>query len=223
MKKLLTTIALLVFACLVPSGSISAELELPSTAIFSRGPNEYAGDILEITKGRGATIAWYIQATKTEEVRVSIEYSCVAPLNQAYQLSFDGDDRFWNVIPTEGNEFSRAELGIFQIRAGLPILVMLVPPSGTKYPHPLRFRKLIIESATPGNLTRVQAMDTPVAPEASPGFGSKLLDLHPALSALDLRDEALTLRISGMKMRSENSFPSVGITFQNRSSPSKDN
>ena len=204
MKKHLTTVVFLALVCLFPVSAISAELDLPSTAIFSRGPNEFAGDVLEITKGRGATIAWYIQATKAEEVRVSIEYSCAAPLNQAYQLSFDGIDKFWNVIPTEGKGFSRTELGVFRVREGLPILVMLIPPSGTKYQHPLRFRKLIVESATPGNLTRVQAMETPAAPDSSPGFGSKLLELHPALSSLDLRDEALTLRISGMKMRSEN-------------------
>lgn len=179
-------------------------LDLPATEIFSKGPNGYQDDVLEITRGRGAIIGWYLQAKQEEEVRVSIEYSCAAPINQAYQLSFDGQDRFWNVKPTEGKAFSRAELGVFRMRAGVPILVLLVPPSGTKYQHPLRFRKLIVESATPGNLSRVPTPTAPATPAATPGFGSKLLALHPALSALDLRDEALTLRISGMKMRGPN-------------------
>lgn len=193
----------LVLTCLIPVNGFSAELDLPSTEIFAQGPNTYAGDVLEITKGRGATIGWYIHAKQEEDVRVSIEYSCAEPLNQDYQLSFDGHDTFWNVTPTAGETFSRAELGVFRVRGELPILVMLIPPSGTEYKHPVRFRKLIVESATPGNLTRVQTLEEPVAPTATPGFGAKLLALHPSLDAWDLRDEALTLRISGMKMRSE--------------------
>jgi len=195
---------LLVLTCLIPVSVVSAELDLPSTEIFSKGPNQYTDDVLEITKGRGATIAWYLHAKEEEEVRVSIEYSCSERLNQDYQLSFDGNDKFWKVPPTAGEAFSRAELGVFRVRKGLPILVMLIPPSGTKYKHPMRFRKLIVESDTPGNLTRVEALAEPAAPAPTPGFGSKLLELHPALDVLDLRDEALTLRVSGMKMRSEN-------------------
>jgi len=204
MKKRIATFVFFVLTCLIPVSVVSGELDLPSTGIFSKGPNQYTDDVLEITKGRGATIGWYLHAKKEEDVRVSIEYSCAESLNQSYQLSFDGIDKFWNVTPTTGKEFSRAELGVFRVREGLPILVMLIPPSGTKYKHPLRFRKLIVESATPGNLTRVQTLEEPAAPAATPGFGSKLVELHPALSVLDLRDEALTLRISGMKMRSEN-------------------
>jgi mono/diheme cytochrome c family protein len=208
MNKRITAIFISLLTGLTPVDVFSEEaphsLDLPSTQIFSKGKNEYKGDVLEITKGRGAIIGWYIQANKEEDVRVMIEYSCAAELNQAYQLSFDGKDRFWNVTPTKGEEFSRAELGVFKMRAGFPILVTLVPPSGTKYEHPLRFRKLIVESATPGNLSRVQSPVGPTAPASLPGFGAKLSALHPALSALSLRDEALTLRISGMKMRGEN-------------------
>ncbi len=204
MKNCLTVIAFLGLTCLLPAGAVAEELALPATDIFSKGPNVYQGDVLEITKGRGATIGWYIEAKKEEEVRVSVEYSCSAPLNQDYQLSFDGVDQFWKVAPTKGKEFERAELGVFQVREGLPILVMLVPPSGTKYKHPVRFRKLIVESSLPGNLTQVQALKGPSMPASSPGFGGKLSNLHPALSALDLRVKDLTLRISGMKMRSEN-------------------
>lgn len=191
-------------AFLVPRSLLAEEIDLPATDIFSKGPNVYKDDVLEITKGRGATIGWYLQAKQEEEVRVWIEYSCSAPLNQDYQLSFDGQDRFWKVAPTEGKEFLRAELGQFRIRKGLPVLVLLVPPSGTKYEQPVRFRKLIIESTIPGNITRVKELQPPVAPAASPGFGAKLEELHPGLSAQDLRDEELTLRVSGMKMRSEN-------------------
>ena len=82
----------------------SHSLDLPSTQIFSKGPNEYKDEVLEITRGRGALIGWYIRAKKEEGVRVTIEYSCAAKLNQAYQLSFDGQDKFWNVTPTQGKE-----------------------------------------------------------------------------------------------------------------------
>ncbi len=128
----------------------SPALDLPATRIFSKGPNVYAGEVLEITKGRGAIIGWYVQAKQSEEVRVSIEYACAKPLNQAYQLSFDGHDRFWDVSPTTGGGWSQAELGVFQIRAGLPLLVLLVPPSGTKYDHPLRLRKLVLKGTNAG-------------------------------------------------------------------------
>ncbi|MDF1754216.1 MAG: cytochrome c [Verrucomicrobiales bacterium] len=200
-------LAIISLVCLLPSIGINGELALPATGIFSKGPNQYKDEVLEITKGRGATIGWYIKAKKEEEVRVSIEYSCAAPLNQDYQLSFDGNDKFWKVIPTKDNAFSRVELGVFRIRPGLPVLVLLVPPSGTKYPHPLRFRKLIVEGSKPDNLSRIPTSEAaigPAAPTASSGFGAKLTELHPALSTLDLREEALTLRVSGMKMRGDN-------------------
>lgn len=190
--------------CLAFQNIRSEEIDLPATAIFAKGPNEYRGDVLEITKGRGATIGWYLEAKQEEKVRVWIEYSCSAPLNQDYQLSFDGNDTFWKVIPTAEKEFERADLGEFRIRKGVPILVLLVPPSGTKYDHPVRFRKLIVESENPGNIARVEQPEPPVAPAASPGFGTKLEELHPGLSAQSLRDEELTLRVSGMKLRGEN-------------------
>ena len=170
-KNSLSALAFFALTFLVPVSGISEELDLLSTDIFAKGPNAYNGDVLEITKGRGATIGWYINAKKAEEVRVSIEYACAAPLNQDYQLSFDGIDQFWKVVPTEGKDLKRVELGVFPIREGLPVLVLLVPPSGTKYKHPVRFRKLIVESKIPGNLTRVQAIKEPDAPVSSPGFG----------------------------------------------------
>jgi len=195
-----------VFAILLANGTpVAAEpsrtLDLPATMIFSKGPNEYDGDVLEITRGRGAILGWYVRASKEEEVRVSIDYACEKPLNQAYQLSFDGMDRFWDVVPTAKGERGRADLGTFRIRAGLPVLVFLVPPSGTKYPHPLRFRKLVLEGATVGNLSLLALPEEIDAPDAAPGFGEKLGGLHPALESIDLRDESLTLRISGMAMR----------------------
>ncbi len=78
---------------------------------------------------------------------------------------------------------------------------MLVPPSNRKYDHPLRFRKLVLEGTTPNNLALVNAPKEPGTPDATPGFGQKLTSLHPALAVRDLRDESLTLRISGMALR----------------------
>lgn len=178
----------------------SRTLDLPATMIFSKGPNEFAGDVLEITKGRGSVIGWYVRAGRGEEVRVFAEYSSEKPIDQAYQLSFDGVDRFWEVAPTAKGEWGSAELGSYRIRPGLPVLILLVPPSGTKYPHPVRFRKLVLEGATPGNLS-ILAQPELDAPDASPGFGEKLAGLHPSLEAADLRDESLTLLVSGMAMR----------------------
>ncbi len=185
----------------LPADEPSRTLDLPARAIFSKGPNEWNGEVLEITRGRGAIVGWYVSALREEEVTVSIEYECAKPLNQDYQLSFDGVDRFWEVPVTPGGEWSRVEVGTYHLRAGLPVLVQLVPPSGVKYGHPLRFRKLILEGETAGNLSLIETPKEPDAPDASPGFGQKLAALHPALEARDLRGEAETLRISGMAMR----------------------
>jgi cytochrome c len=196
---------LALFFCLatyfVITASPSLALDLPATMIFSKGPNEYAGDALQITKGRGANIGWYVQAEKSEEIEVFIEYACEKPLDQPYQLSFDGKDRFWEVPVTPKGEWSRAKLGSFQVRAGLPLLVMLVPPSNRKYDHPLRFRKLELSGGSEGNVTLITPPAEPAAPDAKAGFGQKLSGLHPALETRELRDEKLTLRISGMAMR----------------------
>ncbi len=179
----------------------SRSLDLPATAIFSRGPNQWDHDVLEITKGRGANLGWYVRANREEDVTVWIEYSCEKPLNQEYLLSFDGVDSFWEVTTTAEGVWGRENLGNYRLRAGLPVLMMLVPPSGPKYEHPFRFRKLVIEGATPGNLELMSAPEIPAAPVAAPGFGKKLDALHPALAARDLRWEGTTLRISGMAMR----------------------
>jgi hypothetical protein len=187
---------------LVPG--LAGELELPATAIFSKGPNDYRDEVLEITRGRGAIIAWYVMAEREETVTVSIEYQCEQPLNQEYQLSFDGMDSFWEVPTTPKGEWQRAKLGAYTMRAGLPILVQLVPPSGVKYKHPLRFRRLILEGERTGNLTFVKTLEEPLSPDARPGFGEKLSALHPALAFEDLRDETRTLRVSGMALRGAN-------------------
>ncbi len=179
----------------------SPELELPAKRIFSKGSNEYVEEVLEITKGRGANIAWYVQAAKAEEVEVFIEYGCEKALDQAYQLSFDGADRFWEVPVTKAGEWARVKLGTFQMRGGLPVLVMLVPPSNRKYDHPLRFRRLVVVGKTAGNLALVTMATDPAAPVATPGFGQKLGRVHPALEMRDLRDESKVMRISGMAMR----------------------
>ncbi len=179
----------------------SRTLDLPAHAIPAKGPNTWTGDVLEITRGRGATLGWYVAAQQAEDVTVSIEYACAEPLNQDYQLSFDGLDRFWTVLPTPAGAWGRATLGTFRLRAGLPVWVQLVPPSGRKYPQPLRFRKLILEGATPGNLALASAPPEPAAPDATPGFGKKLERIHPALAARDLRSDGTTQRISGLAMR----------------------
>lgn len=178
-------------------------IELPSTEIFSKGPNEIHDGVLEITRGRGAIIAWYVAAKETDEIVVSIEYSCSKPLNQEYQISFDGDNRFWEVEPTDADTWRRAELGTFRIRPGLPIYIQLTPPSGTKYEHPFRFGKLILEGNIAGNLERVLDYREPRMPDSNPGFGQKLAAVHPALTVKDLRADDQTMRISGMAMRSE--------------------
>jgi len=198
MKKL--GAILLLFVVAKASAADSHLLELPARGIFSRGVNEWDGEVLNITKGRGATIGWYISASKAEEVTVSIEYACARPLDQEYQISFEGQDRVWEVSVTEGNDWSRAQLGVFRTRPGLPMLVLLVPPSNRKYDHALRFRRLIIERPTAGNLTMAQPPETPAIPDATSGFGAKLTALHPALTARDLRGET-RWRISGMALR----------------------
>jgi putative heme-binding domain-containing protein len=197
----------LIFAlgCWVPISAQEPRLaiELPSTEIFSKGPNEIHDGVLEITRGRGAIIAWYVTAKETDEIVVSIEYSCTKPLNQEYQISFDGDNRFWEVEPTDADTWRRAELGTFRVRPGLPIYIQLTPPSGTKYEHPFRFSKLILKGSIAGNLERFLDYREPRIPDSNPGFGQKLAAVHPALTVKDLRAEDLTLRISGMAMRSE--------------------
>jgi len=182
----------------------SRSLDLPATMIFAEGPNRYDGEVLEIFQGRGSTIGWYVEAKRAEPVDVFVEYTCEAPLNQAYQLSFDGENRFWEVDPTLDESWQRAHLGTFTMRAGLPVLVLLVPPSQTKFSHPVRFRRLVLESETPDNLSLSGLPEPPVSPDGAPGFGEKLADLHPALVARDLRDESLTLRVSGLARRGGN-------------------
>lgn len=198
MKRLVCFLILLVAAATWAAESRS--LDLLARGIFSRGINKWDGDVLEIVKGRGATLGWYIAAQRAEDVTVSIEFTCPQPPEQEYQISFDGQDRFWTVPVTKDTNWNRAELGVFRTRPGLPLLVLLVPPSNRKYDQPLRFRRLILESQTAGNLTLAKAPEPPVLPDAAPGFGKKLTKMHPALTGTDLRDDTLR-QISGMAMR----------------------
>ena len=191
---------LLLFVIATAEAADSRTLELPARGIISRGVNEWDGEVLNITKGRGATLGWFIAAKRAEEVTVTIEYACPKPLNQEYHVSFDGQIRFWTVPVTKGTNWSRAKLGEFRVRPGLPVLVLLAPPSNRKYDHALRFNRLIIESRTPGNLSLAKPPEPPVQPDAAPGFGKKLTTMHPALAATDLRGET-HWRISGMAMR----------------------
>ncbi len=201
-SSLLVLSVVLLGCSLLVAEDAANRLDLNAKTIFSKGPNEWNGDVLEITRGRGAIIGWYVRARQAEEVTVFVEYSCAQPLNQAYQLSFDGEDRFWEVPTTPEGVFERVKLDSFRMRAGLPVLVMLVPPSGTKYSHPFRFRKLILESETPDNLTWIPRLKEPPTPDATPGFGRKLTQLHPALRTRDLRVADQTMRVTGMALRS---------------------
>ena len=198
MKRLIAL--LLPFLIATAEAADSRTLELPARGIISRGVNEWDGEVLNITKGRGATLGWFVAAKRAEEITVSIEYTCPKPLNQEYHVSFDGQIRFWTVPVTKGTNWSRAKLGEFRVRPGLPLLVLLVPPSNRKYDHALRFHRLILESRTPGNLTVSKPPEPPVRPDAAAGFGKKLTAMHPALTATDLRGET-HWRISGMAMR----------------------
>lgn len=202
-----TTARMLLCALLLTSCSTSSAnpptttLQLPAKAIFAKGPNTWNGDVLEITRGRGATIAWYVQAERAEDVDLSIEYSCEKELNQAYQLSFDGHDQFWQVPPTEKDKWQTVKLGTYSLRPDVPVLIMLVPPSGTKYAHPFRLRKLVLKGTLADNLSLLTDLQEPLAPDASPGFGQKLQALHPALQAAELQTGEGTVRVSGMALR----------------------
>lgn len=178
-----------------------ASLSLPARAISAKGSNQWNDDVLEITHGRGSTLGWYVHAEREEDVAVWVEYSCAAPLNQAYQLSMDGEDAFWEVPPTREGEWSEALLGTFRLRAGVPVWVQLVPPTGRKYGHPVRLRRLILRGKTPGNLTLRAAPEEPPAAVATPGFGKKLAALHPALALRDLAVDGVVLRVTGMALR----------------------
>ena len=90
-KFILLSVALLGIAGSPGRGAEASRfLDLPASAIFARGPNQWDHDVLEITKGRGANLGWYVKAYREEDVTVWIEYSCAHPLNQEYLLSFDG-------------------------------------------------------------------------------------------------------------------------------------
>ena len=41
-------------------------LELPATSIFSKGSNSWDGEVLNITKGRGSSIGWYVLGRELE-------------------------------------------------------------------------------------------------------------------------------------------------------------
>ena len=181
--------------------SSSHTLDLPARSIFSPGGNKWDGEVLEITKGRGATIGWYVSAQRAEEVTATIEFTCTKPLDQEYQISFDGQDRFWEVPVTDGEKWGRAELGVFSVRPELPVLVLLVPPSNRKYNHPVRFRRLILESRTARNLASAKPPEAPAILDTAPGFGQKQAALHPALAVRDLRAKDSVWRVSGMALR----------------------
>ena len=179
----------------------SRQLMLPATAIVAKGPNRYQGDDLHITVGRGAVIAWYVQARREEEVSVVIEYSCDQPLDQEYQFSLDGRDVFWEVPATAASAWARVEVARFTVRAGVPVYLQLVPPSGRKYKQPFRFRRLILEGSTENNLQLLGSLDEPALPDGEPGFGQKLAWVHPALAVRDLRVDGQVWRVTGMAVR----------------------
>src|SRR6056297_3592485 len=75
LRTLISAFILLICSA-ASADSPATVLELPAKAIFAKGPNTWNGDVLEITRGRGATIGWYVQAGQAEDVDVFIEYSC---------------------------------------------------------------------------------------------------------------------------------------------------
>lgn len=185
-------------------GQAARTLDLPATTIFSRGPNKADGEVLNITKGRGSNIGWYVLAKEPDKVTVTIQFSNAEPLNQAYQISFDGQDRFWEVPVTGEGKWAEATIGTFDLRGGVPVMVLLVPPSNKQYKHPVRFEKLTLRGAKPGNVAFHLPAAAPPTPVSSPGFGAKLDKLHPALTSVDLRPNEGTWRISGMALREKN-------------------
>lgn len=207
MRNTINIICLL-FVGLVSTGlsadkSPSNSFDLKPKTIFSKGANKWEGNILAITKGRGSRIGWYVTAKKDETISVSIEFSNAQTLDQSYQLSFDGKDTFWSMPVTGEKKYSIKKIGDFTVRKDSPMLIMLVPPSNRAYKHPVRFKRLILQGKTAGNLTLVTEAPTPPAPAASPGFGEKLTSIHPALSSRDLREDDVTWRITGMAIPKE--------------------
>jgi len=187
----------------VDSGEGGEGLVLPAKGIFSAGPNQWDGEVLEIVKGRGANLGWYLQAQEDDEVTVSIVFSNAEPLDQEYQLSFDGQDHFWEVPVTGEGEWAEAPIATVQARAGVPLLLLLVPPSNRQYRHPVRFQGLVLRSRKAGNLSLASPPESPPVPAAAPGFGQKLKGLHPALRAVDLREEGEIHRVTGMALRGD--------------------
>ena len=62
MKKLSALLLLIVIA--TAEAADSRTLELPARGIISRGINQWDGEVLNITKGRGATLGWFISAKR---------------------------------------------------------------------------------------------------------------------------------------------------------------
>ncbi len=204
MKHAVLTLALSILLVMVHQTVRAAEpshtLDLPATRIMSKGPTCLPVKYLRSLGGEGRSSAGMCRRSNPKRSRsrssMRANSRSIRRINSpATALIVFGRYRLRSREP--GSSDNR----YISHSANLPVLVMLVPPSNRKYDHPLRFRKLVLEGTTPGNLMLVTAPKEPETPDATPGFGQKLTSLHPALAVRDLRDESLTLRISGMALR----------------------
>ncbi len=94
----------------------------PGHADLFQGPNAYAGEVLEITK-RPRGHHRLVCAGETKRAGPRLHRVC--PARGAAESGLPacrstGRTAFWEVPPTPSGDWSRAELGTFQMRAGLP-------------------------------------------------------------------------------------------------------
>ncbi len=205
-KSLISLILSITATCgyLPGAGAASADgpgkVELPLSLIEKIGPNGWGKgkDSLRIFRGRGSDFRWELVSNSEQRARFFIKYKTVQELNQDYQVSV-GDQVFFSHLPVTGAENEAViELAAFELPAGLPTILSLTPPAGTQFPEPVIVSKLWIEVEGTEAVT-VRKPSAPAArPSSLPGFGRKLSDLHPSLNSADLRDEKLTLRVSGL-------------------------
>ena len=182
------------------------ELVLSTKTVISKGVNKFNKDHLEVVKGRGSNISWYIQAREMDSLEVYIEYSNSHPLNQRYQFSFDQHDFFWDVPVTEGSKWHKVSVGSFKVKANYPTLLCIAPPSNKQYKHPVRIKSLILKGSKKNNLILLPHKKSFIMPKSSPGFGEELDALHPVLAVDDYSPEGTQWGVTGIAHKGENEF-----------------